>query len=321
MTDRKMHLYLIFITCVLAVASYFLFYGGPQYHADRSTKELWNLGHIAYFSLLVFALTRLRWIRQMTPAVQWLVLVLTTLLLGTLIEVLQYGSERTPDLADILRDLSGCLLVLAFYPGLLCFRSLLAVRLIRIAVAVMLVLQLKPFVIAVVDESIARTQFPVLSDFSTPFELDRWKGGAGREVETAGYAEGRAVMKVSLGTEQYSGLGMQYFPSDWSGYHSLHLTLFLPLGDALTITLRIHDLAHELGADPYRHEDRFNRRYTLQPGWNEITVVLSEVENALKSRKMDLSRVKDVSFFSISLQQPRVIYLDRVYLGRIIMPG
>jgi len=319
MMDRRMHLYLLCIAGVLFVSSYFLFYGGPEYHAGRSTKALWNLGHIAYFAVLVFALSRLRWIRQMTLPVQWLILLLTTLLLGTLIEVLQYGTERSPDLRDIIGDLAGCLLVLAFYPGLLCCRTFFVTRLIRASVAVIVLWQVQPFVIALIDESIARIQFPVLSDFSTPFELDRWKGGAGRVVEAADFAEGRAQLKISLGTEQYSGVGMEYFPSDWSAYQSLNLRLFLPAGDAITITLRIHDLAHELGADPYQHGDRFNRRYTLQPGWNDIAVPLSEVESSLNTRKMDLSRVKDFSFFTVSLQQPRTVYSDSVYLDSVTL--
>ena len=280
----------------------------------RSVKELWNLGHVAYFAGLVLAMSRMRWISRMALPSQWVSLVLITLILGTLIEVLQYGTHRTPDLGDISRDLAGCLLVLAFYPGFLKLSSLLWMRMIRFIVAFILLILLLPIARAMVDETIAWFQFPVLSNFETPFELDRWKGGAQIQVLKMDPAQNSHQLKITLGTELYSGVGLEYFPSDWTGFESVRLRLFLPEHEALAITIRIHDLAHVTGPQAYHYHDRFNRRYTLKAGWNEIEIALSDVAS-LRSRKMNLSEVRDLSFFSIKLPKPVTLFLDKIYLS------
>ena len=59
-----------FMLVVLITASYFLFYGGPDYLADRSLKELWNLGHIVYFALLATYLARFRIITRLSTGQQ-----------------------------------------------------------------------------------------------------------------------------------------------------------------------------------------------------------------------------------------------------------
>lgn len=306
---------LLALLAVFLLATYFLFAGGPDHRSIRSLKALWDLGHVAYFALLVFLLADIDWIKRQALLWQWLGLLMFSLAFGTLIEVLQYDTERTPDMADIARDLTGSLLVLAFYPPFLRQVKQLWRTVTRLMVSLLLIFQLQPLMIALTDEAIARYQFPLLSDFSTPFELERWDGAAGMEIINLDATPAGHRLKISLGTEQYSGVGMKYPVADWRGYKTVNLSIFQPDDEPLSITIRIHDAAHEAGADPYRYNDRFNRRYALVKGWNEIQIALAEVASALSARRMDLSRIMDISLFSVALAKPRVIYLDKIYLS------
>jgi len=303
---------LLFALFLLLLGSFYLFSDGLGNRVVRSSKELWNLGHIVYFAVTVYLLVELRLLKRFSLPVQWLALLMLSLLWGTLIEVLQYDTQRTPDLADIFRDLTGCLLVLSFHPALLKLSSYSGLLLIRLLVSLLLIIQLIPLSIALIDETIARQQFPVLSNFETPFELDRWKK-TGEIVQLNPDPES-FQLKVELTTSTYSGNGLKFMPSDWRGYKSVKLKIFNPSGKPLKLVVRIHDVEHETDPGAYAHSDRFNTRVKLNQGWNDITISLVKVESAPRKRKMDLSRIADISFFAVRLPAPRVIYVDSIGL-------
>ena len=176
-------------------------------------------------------------------------------------------------------------------------------------------IHLIPLAIVLLDESTARAQFPVLSNFETPFEKDRWDGEASREIVKLEENSGNSQLKINLTTARYSGVGMEYLPADWSGYQSVNLRIYQPSDEALHITVRIHDQQHETGLHVYEYDDRFNRAYALQKGWNDISISLLEVQSILKTRKMNMSQISDISLFAVELPGPRVIYLDKIYLS------
>ena len=297
---------------LLLFGTVFLFYSGPAYSAARSLKELWNLGHIGYFALLIWLLAQIPAIRRASRWRQWGGLLLLSLLLGVGIELLQYGTTRNPDMGDVSRDLAGALLMLAFYPPLSAFRQRRLRLALRSLALLVLLIHLAPISIALLDESIARHQFPVLSDFETPFEIDRWGGNGNLTV--ADLPDGSRALRIALKTTLYSGAGMDYLPSDWRGYQTLNLVFFNPDATALGMTLRVHDRQHEQGPHAYATQDRFNRHFVLKPGWNKISVALAQIRHAPRGRLMDLSQIRDISFFTTRLPHPRVIYLERIYL-------
>ncbi len=307
--NRKLTLALYAL--MLAVGTFYLFYSGPDYSASRSIKQWWNLGHIGYFFILVFLLYRFPPLARLSLPMQWLVLLLFSLLLGTAIELLQYGTSRDPDLGDISRDMAGTLLGLAWHPGLKAVAA--RVRMwIRVLAVWVLVLHLLPLAIALTDEYLARQQFPLLSGFETPFELDRWVGRSQRQVVKL--VDGRPAMQIDLPAGRYPGAKLEYFPADWRGLQSLNLELFNPQSSPLRITLRVHDWLHEQGPTRYATRDRFNRSYRLKPGWNKISVSLAQIEHAPRGRLMDLSNIRDITFFVGRLRQPKRLLLQRIYL-------
>ncbi len=297
---------------LLLFGTVFLFYSGPDYSAARSIKELWNLGHIGYFALLIWLLGHIPAIRRAPRWRQWSGLLLLSFVLGVGIEILQYGASRDPDMGDVSRDMAGALLMLAFYPSLSNFRQRRHRLALRSLALLVLVIHLAPISIALLDEAIARHQFPLLSNFETPFEIDRWNGNA--HLSVADLPDGSRALRIELGTTPYSGAGMAYLPVDWRGYETLSLLFYNPDQRALGITLRVHDRQHEQGAQAYAMQDRFNRRFVLKPGWNKINVALAQIRHAPRGRLMDLSQIRNVSFFATRLPYPRELYLERIYL-------
>lgn len=304
---------------LLSVGSVYLFLGGPDTQTTRSFKHLWDLGHIGYFGLLIFLfvqlIVKIKIFRKLHLRYLWTGFIILTLVLGAAIEFLQDGTDREADLADLSRDLMGCLLVLAFHPALkLSYRP---AQMIRAMVFIMLLVFTLPLIKSIIDESIARSQFPVLASFETPFELDRWHGSAYKDIVRLQSFGNRALLQIGFETDLYSGAGLRFMPSDWSGFNSLNLRIINPDGKLkpLDLTIRIHDQEHETGVNPYQYRDRFNTRVQLDQLFNDIKIDLAEVESRPRNRKMDLTRISDISLFTVSLKQQQTIFLDEIYLS------
>ncbi len=298
-----------------AVLFLLLFAGGPGYHAGPILKHVWNLGHVFAFFLWTWYLAR-RWERlnKVRPAHRLLFLIGVAFGAGLLIEGLQYGSARSADWQDIGRNMLGCLLAI-FWTGSVCrnFKPVV-LGIGRLACVLLVMLSLWPLGRSLVDTHLARRHFPVLADFETSFELERWSGDAGRERSREVSLSGQYALKVTLGTETYSGVFLNMFPlRDWRAYKTLEIGIYNPDQDIISMTCRIHDRLHVQG--PQRYQDRFNRRFTIQPGWNRILIPLHDVRQAPEGRSMDLNAVMAVGLFATRLDRPRVIFLDHIGLS------
>ena len=288
-----------------------LVFGSDESIPTRSFQALWNLGHVAYFAVISLLLLQWPGLRSAAMPIRWVVLLLVTLLAGGLIEYLQIGTARTADWMDLLRNFGGTLLVLAFWPGLQPRAGRWPLRLLAL---LWLGWALQPLVVALQDEWAAQRQFPVLADFTAPFELERWSGNARLGIVRRPELSDRPLLELDLRPAAYAGAGLRHFPPDWRGYRSLSLKLYLAGEQPLSLTLRIHDREHESGPRAYAFSDRFNRSFRLRPGWNEIRVPLDEIRKAPSRRTMDLSQVVDLSLFVAGLKRPRRIYLARIAL-------
>jgi len=177
-----------------------------------------------------------------------------------------------------------------------------------------LLLETLPLMRGLADEWLVDRQFPLLSDFETPFEVDRWQHEKPLRLERTITRHGETSLRVQLTTSKYSTASLRYFHHDWSGYDAFNFSLFNTGNDTVMMTCRINDIQHyKLGQN---YHDRFNRRIYLAPGWNDFKIPLAEIINAPKSRKMDIHQINLICFFSMSLAEPRNIYIDHIYLDR-----
>ena len=302
-----------FISILLLAGSILLFIGGPDYYSSRSLKRFWDIGHILYFALLSVLLMRWSPVSGMSLLWQWTTILTITFLLGVSIELMQYGTARTPDTGDVLRDLTGSLLVLVFGPSAAKLRPVNRRFFLQFSVIVLTLIMIWPFVRSLIDDAISWYQFPLLSGFETPFEIDRWEGDGRLSVESEMSISNGNILKLSLTTDKYSGTSLRYFDGNWTSASSLKMSIYNPDTNPLWIVCRIHDLQHSDGNQEY--EDRYNHSFLLLPGWNHIKIELSEVEDSPSGRSMDMSRIRGIGIFTVSLPAPGVIYLDDIRLS------
>ena len=299
------------LALAVAVLTLLLFMGGPGGDWPRSLRHLWDLGHVLLFGLA--ALAALRWGAARWPLPLQVGAILGgALVLGAATEWLQRGTNRSASLGDLQRDVIGAALALAFASPVVADLPRWRRTAVRAAVLLTLAWQLAPVLRATVDELAARRDFPVLAGLERPFELERWRGSATFRIVETPVRAGRRSLRVDLGTDTYSGVSLAEFPGDWARQRSLAFSVFNPDPDPLELVCKVNDREHRRRGYPYR--DRFNRRLTVSPGWNDFEIPLEEIRAAPEDREMDLTRVVTLQWFAVRLPAPRAIYLDQVEL-------
>lgn len=297
------------LALILAVL---LFVGGPGYRSHRSVAAAWDLGHVAAFALWSYLLVSWKPVAGTSVPGQWGIVLASCLVAGSAIEGIQWVIGGDVSAGDVFRDIVGGVTTLSWFAPSAKKPGSGVRRAAGILTAILLIIAGVPLVAAFSDETIARFQFPTLSDFETPLETSRWDGDARFSVSRAVARRGKASLCVEMGTALYSGVSLVHFPGDWRGYRFLTMDVQNPSQEEIVITCRIHDRLHEAGEQ--RYEDRFNRAFRLPPGWSEIRIDLGEVARAPAGRGMDLGRIRAVMLFAKNLQQRRTIYLDSVRL-------
>jgi len=307
----------IFLSLLLLIGLPFFFYGGPSYHSARSFQAAWNLGHILYFSLSTALLLTLIEKKVTTWPPLWVFMSLFALVLGlgVGIEFLQsITGGRSPDMEDVVRNQIGCTLAFAFFPQPQRSQHKDFFRLLKTIAILCLLPALWPVTQALIDEQTARFQFPVLADFETPFEKSRWMNTQQLNNEKSLVRHGAGALRVQLSTAKYSGTTLFHFPENWQGFSLLHWSAYNPQPEALTLTLRINDTEHKQHGSAY--DDRFNKKFILQPGWNDLVVNLKQVRHAPKGRTMDMQHIESLGLFVVQQDKPKEIILDHFYLTR-----
>lgn len=290
-----------------------LFSKGIGFYSQRSYKHAWDMGHVLAFSVWT-CLPILLWedFRKWPFWKQSLLVIVSTLFLGILIEFIQVGFHRAPEAGDVARDLIGSLITISFFSPSRKAISKFSLRSVQTCVILMLLFAMYPLARALADEYTAKDQFPLLSDFETAFEIDRWGENPGLGIDRNIASHGESSLKVPLGTELYSGVSLLYFPSDWRNFRSLKFDVFNPSDTSLTIGCRINDIQHFENGGEYT--DRYNARFLLRRGWNPVTISIGDIANAPVGRIMDMSKVQMVRVYVKQLANPGIIYIDHVRL-------
>lgn len=306
---KKYRLYLII---ALGLLSILFFIGGPKYQSPRSFKAAWNIGHIIFFALLPLLIFSSPKHRTINPTVQALIVIGITLILGIIVELFQYGFDRTPDIGDLSRNMIGAMISIFFLLPTRESLSKPALKIMKTVTIILAIAQLYPIIIALVDEHQARQNFPILSDFQTPLQIQRWTEGDNISIAKPTHTQDNLSLKIDLTTRRYSGTGLKYFPKNWEGYDFLKFRVFNPSPEKITLTCRIHDRKHSKTNSGYH--DRYNKTYEIPQGWNTIIINLKKVQQAPKSRKMDLKQIYGIGIFATQLPHPRTIYIDDLKL-------
>ncbi|NLX19968.1 MAG: hypothetical protein GXY53_11925 [Desulfobulbus sp.] len=212
-----------------------------------------------------------------------------------------------------MRNQLGCLLAYSFAARTGILARYWLRFFVRLVVIGAILIAIWPLGRALIDEYLARQQFPVLADFETPFERYRWDHSNQLQTESDIVRHGRRAARVQLSTNKYSGVALFYFPHDWRGFQTLYFSVYNPKSTPLMLNARIHDVHHKKYGMKYN--DRYNHQFSIESGWNDLAISLDEVAAAPKGRTMDMEHIEGFGLFVIQQPSAQVIYLDNVYLG------
>ena len=300
-----------FLFFLLVAAGIVLFFLDMEHGPDSALPQLYGFAHLVFFMLMAWGLSTLPNLARRPFFLQFVLIMSVVFLVGGIIEVIQPYFGRSAKWRDLGINVLGGFFGMMFFAPL---RRSLSRSLLVCAQLCALTLAVVMFhgpAITLWDMWRASRQFPVLSDFETPFEASRWSSG---EIDRTVARHGHASLRVALGTEKYAGTTLVRSFGDWQGYSTFSFSLYNPDADPLHLTVSIRDEEHWRRGGEYH--DRFNRTFTMEQGWNEVHVPVADIENAPAARTLDLSRLSEVVIFTVDPPAPRVMYLDYVRLIR-----
>lgn len=273
-----------------------------------------NVAHAPVFgALAIVILTLLRSCTAWPEPAKYAVALAAAVAAGGLIELVQPWIGRGAQLHDLWTDTLGAVAGLALASAVTGPRRLPGLLVAIVAMAVVSI----PLVRAVRGYLERERQFPTVLDFTSTADwyFVRLRGV---HVETGALpARWRRdgdppALKLRIVGGRWPGITHFEPQPDWRGYARLNLDLLNPGARTLTLTLRVHDLAHDNS-----HGDRFNRTFTLAPGVRRVvTVPLSEIARGPERRALDLGRVAGLILYAGSEpdEAGRECYLTRIWL-------
>lgn len=287
----------------------FFFWGSPSYYASPVIKELWNLGHVVFF-----ALTGLILLRQLNSR-SWFykagVVLAYAVTLGVLIEVVQLTIGRGFSWRDIYLDLLGALLAIA----ILIPPIKRAYRLISISAVLLLVLAEQLALLrAVKMEVMIYRQAPIIASFTSRDSLKQWRG-SGTYLDKA-FSRNNADLLVAnfKKNEKYTGLSLDHLYANWQDYRQVTFSFYNPEKETALLNIKITDDEHDEGHHAYNN--RFNHQVELAPGWQKVSLPLTDIENAPRTRLLATDKISRIGFFMTNLVADKVLYIESIKLEK-----
>ena len=90
----------------------------------------------------------------------------------------------------------------------------------------------------------------------------------------------------------------------------MQLVVDNPNQEDIVLTCRIHDVLHN-----HVYDDRFNERFSIKPGAQDIIIDLGRVEAAPQSRSMDMNRIGALGCFTTNRILPVDLIIRQIALN------
>ena len=172
---------------------------------------------------------------------------------------------------------------------------------------------LRPLLFSIIYEIRLWQDFPVLSDFETPYQINHWRENlAELSISKTNVRDGRFAMRAVMNQGEYPSLKLRNFHTNWEGYESIEFSVYLDSVYPMVFIVDVYDKQHP--ESDYSYDDRFKMKLSLNPGWNDFSFPLSLIENAPKERSMDMKNIVAFTLYKVSLKQTVTVYVDSVWL-------
>lgn len=154
-----------------------------------------------------------------------------------------------------------------------------------------------------------KESFPVLGDFESFEDLFLWRTPSEKPKKAK-----NAFLISNLSSSGKGALLVKSFDShpvaleylagdlDWSKYSAFTIDIFNP-GDKSDLHIRIDD-----SQDCKDFASRYNSTLILEKGWNHSKILVSDIENGPKDRKLDITHVRRLLFFSTTPDTSRLVF-------------
>ena len=296
-----------FAWLALLLATPLLFWGGPDWTSSALYRAVWDLGHPAFFGLLMLVVRPWRWLAG------WRLWLATTVVIGVLgaaIEFIQSFTGRESSVEDALMNLVGAWFGLAL-SGVSRPETRWQDWLMAAVATALLIPPLYNLVYVARTHMHLAQQAPVLFEVANPDAYRFWRGNV--EPVLSGSGQPTALM-MNLKPARYSGATLDDLPWDWAGWDMLEIVLENPGERTLNVTLRINDVAHDRRNKGYF--DRYNRVFAIEPGMNRLSIALKSIADAPRERQMDMRDIRRLVLFISNLKEPEQLILHRLDLAK-----
>ncbi|OUS11954.1 hypothetical protein A9Q89_07270 [Gammaproteobacteria bacterium 53_120_T64] len=276
-------------------------------------RDLWNAGHLLLFGLLSYGYFSCLSMAAHTLSYRLLLSNIAALGLGAGIEYLQLHLGRSFSVADIFNDVIGAnlgLLVLALQKARVAGRGRLT---IRFGIVLMLGLGLRDVELRLLDEWAMRRDFPVLANFETSIQLQRWTFANVVAHRSQPFPRsGGYTLDVQFLNGEYPSVSLHHLVGDWSSLQFLHLAVYSASKQTTPFELEVFDRDYQRNG--FHFNDKFNTPLVIVPGWNFINIPLQVIENAPQQRNMDMRLIQALSLFTHQPTVPVRLYIDSIRL-------
>ena len=284
---------------------------------------LQKLAHPCVFGLIALSVLVLQSQRSHSrtgAASQYLISLLTAILIGALTEAAQTLTHRDPAWRDVGLDMRGALCALAMAAACDARTQAGASGVRRRGAYLLIALSLLGFILTPLSITLAgytnrSVRFPVLFIADRAIDL--------LLVSTAGVPTSRLIVPVPYATHPHewavlvpfnvhtiAGVSLDEPSPDWHHYQQLVLDLTNPNPVDIELTLRIHD--HTKNTDD---RDRFTARVSLAAEQRHTVVFdLEAIRHGPTDRLLDLSHIAGLSLVRADQVNAREFWLNRVSL-------
>ncbi|MDA8743198.1 hypothetical protein N9N28_01080 [Rubripirellula amarantea] len=294
----------------------------PMPRGGRMLPAIGDMVHAPLFSALT--LFAFACVHQIYPAKSFRIWVIRSLIIAALFVVVGVGSEymqgyfgRSKSLHDAVADSMGISASL----GLLVIWGLRKWRLIsRTSASLFLGVSMLPFAVAwwgptatLADAYAMPREFPMLSSFERPAELERWHFAKcrGKRVRS-NVTSGNYALEVAYQVHEHPTATMYEMVRDWSQMDSLRIDATLApsfQGEFAELAVQIIDARH---GSVFR--DVHRQIFQLQPGKTLPIEIKCDQMQGPTGRKIDLSSVVYLDLQLVRPDSPTIVRFDSIRL-------
>lgn len=268
-------------------------------------RELFNSGHVLVFFLLSLSLCYLLDRHKLASHSlnKYLYVLISCLIIGLLIEVLQSFTGRETSWDDMLRNVYGTAAGLVFAHA----RSRqgiarLAYSLVTVLIVIIGIAPIFPLSASYYQRNQVMPEvFSFNADWAKPFLV--FQHARILPGETTG------LSSVIFEAGKYPGIELLEPVPDWSQYKKLKVKVNSTNSNILDLQIRIHDLQHN-----NQYNDRFNKSLKVHTGLNEFEILFDDILNAPVHRQMDMKHIAGIVVFLANTETEIVLEIGNITL-------